>query len=108
MFPTENCTINDHAYILSVKKDCPYKINLKWLSIQYKEEFLSYSSSSDNGTWNMTGFFQDVVIDIPDYTEQMKIVEEHEKLEWYEVRIKEINEKIYKLTSKTIAQLNYS
>jgi restriction endonuclease S subunit len=102
--PRGDYTINDHAYILSVKKDCPYKINLKWLSIQYKDEFLSYASSSDNGTWNMTGFFQNVVIDIPDYTEQMKIVEEYEKPERYEIRIKEINEEIHKLTSKVIVQ----
>lgn len=102
--PKGDYTINDHAYILSVKNDCPYKINLKWLSIQYKEDFLFYSSSSDNGTWNMTGFFQDVVVDIPDYAEQMEIVEEYEKLERYETRIKEIIEKIHKLTLKSFAQ----
>lgn len=50
-------TINDHAYILFVKNTSPYEIDLNWLSIQYRKEFLSYSSSADNGTWNMTGFF---------------------------------------------------
>ena len=67
-------TLNDDAYILFVKEDCPYKIHLKWLSIQYKSEFLAYASSSDNGTWNMTGFFDNVVVDIPNYKEQLRIV----------------------------------
>lgn len=79
--PKGNYTINDHAYILYSKKDCPYKIDLKWLSIQYKQEFLNYASSSDNGTWNMTGFFKNVTIDIPDYKEQTKIVAEYNRLE---------------------------
>jgi restriction endonuclease S subunit len=68
-------TINDHAYILSVKDTCPYSINLKWLAIQYKTEFLNYSSSSDNGTWNKTGFFKNLKLDIPPIEEQNRIVE---------------------------------
>ncbi len=55
--PSGKYTINDHAYILFVKDTSPYEINLKWLSLQYKQDFLSYASNSDNGTWNMTGFF---------------------------------------------------
>ncbi|MFX0132960.1 MAG: N-6 DNA methylase [Candidatus Hodarchaeota archaeon] len=100
--PKGNYTINDHAYILFVKKDCPYKIHLKWLSIQYKNEFLSYSSSSDNGTWNMTGFFNNVIIDIPDYKEQLEIIDQYEKLELYENKTKEIYNKINDLKKKSI------
>lgn len=95
-------TINDHAYILFVKDDCPYKINLKWLSIQYKADFLSYSSSSDNGTWNMSGFFQNVIIDIPEYNEQLAVIKEYERLEWYENGFKEIHNKIEAIFSKII------
>ena len=80
-------TLNDDAYILFVKEDCPYKIHLKWLSIQYKSEFLAYASSSDNGTWNMTGFFDNVVVDIPNYKEQLRIVNTYEEAERIKERI---------------------
>jgi len=94
--------INEDAYILSVKENCPYKINLKWLSIQYKDEFLSYASNSDNGTWNMTGFFMNVKIDIPDYDEQVEVVRLYERLEYYEIKMKEIDYKIEALKGKSI------
>lgn len=74
-------TINDHAYILFNKKDSKYHINLKWLAIQYRSQFLMYSSSADNGTWNMTGFFEHTKIDIPSKKEQDDIVASYEKLE---------------------------
>lgn len=95
-------TLNDDAYILYVKEDCPYKINLLWLSIAYKSEFLSYSSSSDNGTWNMTGFFANVKIDIPYYEDQLKIVNVYsEGLK----KIKEYEEKIDKIKNLLDRQL---
>lgn len=55
--PDREYMINDHAYILCVKHDCPLKIDLQWLTIQYKQGFLAYGSSTNNGTWNMTGSF---------------------------------------------------
>lgn len=73
-------TINDHAYILYVKKSSPYEIDLNWLSIQYRKEFLSYASSADNGTWNMTGFFQYTTIDVPDIKEQESLVQSVKKI----------------------------
>ena len=72
--PSGKYTINDHAYILFVKDTSPYEINLKWLSLQYKQDFLSYASNSDNGTWNMTGFFAYTKLDIPSIDEQLSIV----------------------------------
>jgi hypothetical protein len=98
----EKYAINDHAYILFIKEECPYKINLKWLSIQYREEFLSYASSSDNGTWNMTGFFNNVIIDIPDYDEQLNIVRLYEKAEILKSKIKRITDKLSILLNKEI------
>ncbi len=83
-------TINDHAYILYVKDNIPYKIDLRWLAIQYKKEFLSFSSSSDNGTWNMTGFFKKVIIDIPSINEQINIAELWLKIVEYEEKLKQI------------------
>lgn len=98
----EEYTINDHAYVLYLKDNCPYKFNLKWFSLQYRSEFMNYSSSSDNGTWNMTGFFNNVSIDIPDYNEQLKIVNLYEKLEKMQSKITEINDKLSSLFSKEI------
>lgn len=74
-------TINDHAYILFVKNTSPYEIDLNWLSIQYRKEFLSYVSSADNGTWNMTGFFQYTTIDIPDIKEQESLVQSVKRIQ---------------------------
>ena len=95
-------TLNDDAYILYVKKTCPYRIHLKWLSIQYREEFLSFASSADNGTWNMTGFFNNVSIDIPDYSEQLRIVQLYEKAEKMQSKINEINNRLTMLLNKEI------
>ena len=33
-------TINDDAYILYLREDCEYLLNLRWLAIQYKSVFL--------------------------------------------------------------------
>jgi len=74
-------TINDHAYILFEKENSPYKIDLRWLGIQYRRSFLSFASSSDNGTWNMTGFFRYTSLDIPYLDEQVALVKEVEKIQ---------------------------
>ena len=74
-------TINDHAYILFEKESSPYKIDLRWLGIQYRRSFLSFASSSDNGTWNMTGFFRYTSLDIPNLDEQVALVKEVEKIQ---------------------------
>lgn len=95
-------TLNDDAYILYTKDSCPYSISLKWLSLQYRENFLSYASSSDNGTWNMTGFFINTIIDIPDYKEQLKIVHLYERAELLRKKIDKINSKLAILLSKEI------
>jgi len=96
-------TINDHAYILCVRDSCPYNINLKWLSIQYKKEFLNYSSSSDNGTWNMTGFFKGVKIDIPEIEEQGKFVSIWDSAEQFLEYVDEIQVDFENLIAKEIS-----
>lgn len=96
-------TINDHAYILSKKKNCPYEINLKWLAIQYKTDFLSYSSASDNGTWNKTGFFKNVTLDIPVIEEQLKIVNLYERAYDTLGKVQKIKSDIEKLNDREIS-----
>lgn len=96
-------TINDHAYILFNKPDSQYDINLKWLAIQYKAQFLMYSSSADNGTWNMTGFFEHTKIDIPKLQEQLAVVKKYEILERRIDAIEKIEKLYFNLISKEIA-----
>lgn len=96
--------ITDHAYILVLKNDCPYQVSLKWLMYQYRWKFLEYSSSSDNGTWNMTGFFKDVNVDISSYVKQLELVQTYEKIENLEQRIESVLRSIHDIENK---QLGY-
>lgn len=96
-------TINDNAYILYVKEDSPFKIDLQWLSIQYKKDFLAYASNSDNGTWNMTGFFTYTKLDIPAYEEQIALVEKYNMLKKRINSIEKMEEHYCKLVIKEIA-----
>jgi len=95
-------TLTDDAYFLAVKEDCEYDVNLKWLISQYRQTFFDYSSSSDNGTWNMTGFFKDINIDIPSYEEQLELAEKYDCLEPLETKIEGILTKIGQLFSRQI------
>lgn len=63
---------------------------------------MNYTSSSANGTWNMTGFFKNVVIDIPDYDEQLKIVQLYERAEDMKKKIGHISDKLSLLLKKEI------
>ncbi len=74
-------TITDHAYILYLKEPIKYEINLKWLMYELRNTFLEYSSSADNGTWNKTGFFNNVMLDLPIMTEQLSTITIYDKLE---------------------------
>jgi type I restriction-modification system DNA methylase subunit len=83
--------ITDHAYILAISKDCKYKVSLKWVMLQYRQTFLDYTStSSPNATWNMTGFFDEVKIDIPEYDEQERLVKKWEILDALRTKLKQV------------------
>lgn len=104
--PPGKYTINDHAYILYNKNNSKYKINLQWLAIQYKNHFLEYSSNSDNGTWNMSGFFKYTTIDIPSIDEQNKVVKLYSMLEKKKEIILGIIKEYTKLQNKVILNTN--
>lgn len=95
-------TVNDHAYILFVSDDSEYDIDLEWLSIQYKAQFLQYASSSDNGTWNMSGFFKYTCIDIPLKSEQELIKNRYNKIKKYIEKIENIEQLYNSLISKEV------
>jgi restriction endonuclease S subunit len=98
--------ITDHAYILYLKDSCPYQLSLKWLMIQYRQTFLEYKSSSDNATWNKTGFLENTKIDIPSYPEQEQLVKSLERLETLEAKLREVKAKIDHLTAKQVAAVD--
>jgi len=66
----DDYTLNDDAYLLVDKKTHGYEVSWKWLAIFHPQVFREYASSSDNGTWNMTGFLKHATFDIPLYKEQ--------------------------------------
>lgn len=101
--PSGKYTINDHAYILYVKDDSPYDIDLRWLALQYKSEFLQYSSNSDNGTWNMTGFFKQTKIDIPDIEEQNALIEIYERLTRFKKAFSTLDKAVSTLFEKQVS-----
>ena len=72
---------NDDAYILYLSKEYSGRVNLKWIYYTHRDLFLEYSSSSDNGTWNMTNFMDKAVFKIPSPDEQEIIVRLYEELE---------------------------
>ncbi|MBQ7442395.1 MAG: restriction endonuclease subunit S [Bacteroidaceae bacterium] len=95
-------TLNDDAYILFVHDSCPYDIDLHWLAIQYRSEFMAYASAADNGTWNMTGFFDNVRIDIPEHREQLQLVGLYKRAHHLQRRIDEIHLRLQTLMAKEI------
>jgi len=87
-------TLNDDAYILAEKEDCGYELSLKWLVHTHRDLFFEYASSSDNSTWNKTGFFKHATFDIPDLYEQKEVLKRFSELEFYQKNIMEIYKKI--------------
>ena len=100
--PKGHYAVNDDAYILSVKEGCPYALDLRWVSIAYRSEFLAYASSADNGTWNKTGFFSEVSIDIPSIEEQRRLVAAVGIAEEYSRRISEVQRRLSNLLDKEV------
>ncbi len=102
-FETGNYTINDDAYLFYLREDNPYQVSLKWLSYMLRPKCLEYSSSSENGTFNKTGFFKYVTINIPFYDEQMVVVKEYERLEKIEEKINNLSLITKQLLSRQIS-----
>jgi len=100
--PEGNYSLNDHAYILYLKKEYENKIALKWIIYQYQNLFIKFSSSSDNGTWNKTNFMKHATIDIPSKQDQQKIISYYEKLDLFEKLLFKVKNKIDELFIKEL------
>ena len=88
-FEKGNYTTNDHAYLLYLRKDLPWKIDLQWLLYSLRPYFFSYLSSSDNKTWNKTAFFENVTVDLPEYNEQLEVTDIYKRIEKVESEMME-------------------
>lgn len=63
---------------------------------------MQFASNSDNGTWNMTGFFKQVKIDIPDIEEQKFLVDIYDKLTYVQSILSNLDFSVSKLFDKQV------
>jgi restriction endonuclease S subunit len=99
--------LTDDAYFLTVKEDCKYDVSPKWLIAQYRQVFFDYSSSSDNATWNMTGFFANTIIDIPSYDEQVEVVRKYDYLQALGFKLKGLLAKVDGLLTRKVVSSHF-
>ncbi|WP_337050693.1 hypothetical protein [Priestia megaterium] len=105
-------TINDHAYILSLKKK--FKIDnaintleeeelfLKYFIYRYQYEMYKYSTKNDNATWNKTAFFKYSEIEVPSKAVMKEVVDRYAKLLSKKKEIKKIKSKFNHLSDKVL------
>lgn len=108
-----NYTINDHAYILSLKEDFCKSNNLETISdkilflkyfvYKYQYSLYEYSTKNDNATWNKTGFFKYCSIELTSKENMKKLVQRYEKCEYYREKIDLLDDELDKLLEKNIA-----
>lgn len=95
-------TTNDHAYVLTPKKDWKDKINLRWFVFQYQELFHNLvTSKSDNATFNKE-YAEKQTIRIPNIDFQKRISEKLKKIDALIQNLKELKEKADKLVEYQI------
>ena len=89
-------TLTDHAYILFVKDDSKYKIDLNWFILSYqkviRDKFLT--TKAGNQTFVITQFMKEFEIDIPEYDLQKEIADKYETLNKQKTALLEQKEKI--------------
>ena len=75
-------TLTDHAYILYIKDDCKYNIDLNWFICEFENIIKdSYQTTkAGNQTWSITECFKQFRFDIPDIEIQKIIAEKYAKV----------------------------
>jgi len=101
-FEKGDYTTTENAYLLYLKDNLKFDVSLKWLMYALAPQFSEYSNIAEYGTWNMTGFFEDVIIDIPSYKEQLELVEEYDRLELLQANLQSILAQIDQIFTKQI------
>ena len=111
--PKGNYVANDDAYILSLKEEFAeqngldteekQRLFLKYYIYYHQHDMYDYASSSDNGTWNKTGFFQYCCIDLPSIKEIKNLVERYEKCTQINEKLCVLENQIKELYKKNIS-----
>ena len=92
--PSGEFTTNDHAYVLTSKKDWKDKINLMWFIHEYQDLFFNLvTSKSDNATFDK-GYASRQTVKIPDRDIQNAFVEKIGYMEYIITKQKEIEKEI--------------
>jgi len=95
-------TTNDHAYVLTPKKDWKDKINLKWFIHEYQDLFFNLvTSKSDNATFDK-GYASRQTVKIPDRDFQNAFVGKIEYMESIIAKLREIEKESDALLECTI------
>jgi len=105
-FDKGNYTITENAYLLFLKDNLKYALDLKWVMYALIPQFNEYANVAEYGTWNKTGFFRNARIDIPSYTEQVEVAKAYGHLEELEKKIRNYNAKIEDLFAKQVVSIS--
>ncbi len=100
--PSGEFTTNDHAYVLTPKKDWEDKINLKWFIHEYQDLFYNLvTSKSDNATFNKE-YASRQIVKIPDIDFQNAFVKKIEHIETMITKLSKIEKEVDNLLVYTI------
>lgn len=100
--PKGSFTTNDHAYVLTPKKEWKDKINLEWFITEYQELFWKIvTSKSDNATFSKE-YSGRQIIKIPHIDEQNRIMKKLKTLKKLIKNLKSIENRIDDLLEYTI------
>lgn len=91
-------TLTDHAYIIYLKDNCPFDIDLRWFSLNFSNKMkkIALTTTSGNQTWSIQKCFENFTFDIPSIEDQRI---QAEKIIKIKQTINNICEKIDELVS---------
>lgn len=103
-------TINDHAYILFLKRNFLEKyeligkeeIFLKFFVIMYQNDIYKFATKNDNSTWSITSFLKGFVFDMYDLNLMKTIVDKWEKIKEILTQITASIHNLLKLQKKAL------
>jgi len=92
--PSGEFTANDHAYVLTPKKDWKDKINLNWFIHEFQDLFFNLvTSKSDNATFNKQ-YVSRQTVKIPDIKFQNMFAKKIEPIQCLIAKLNEIEKQI--------------